>query len=945
MTSQTAAAPATQQPLSDLDPALFAHHRVRSRDGDLRPFNPERIGRAVAKALLAAEGGDVLSARSRDLTALLARQICEQLTARRPEGGTFDVEEIQDQAELSLMRASQHEAARRFVLYREARRQARSTQTVAKKVVVEVPAINVTHKDGAKRLLDFDRLRCVIVEACTGLTGVSAELLEKDTLASLYDGVPYAELVQAPVMAARMRLEEEPNYTFAAARLLLDTVREQALGRPTTQAELAEGWDDYFKAYIQRGIEAGLLDRELANYDLTRVAKACQLERDNQFEFLGLQILADRYFLHVQGRRIELPQAFWMRVAMGLAVRETDREAVAISFYEQLSTFRFVSSTPTLFNSGCTSPQLSSCFLSTIQDDLGDIFKALRDDALLSKFSGGLGNDWTPVRALGAHIKGTNGKSQGVIPFMKVANDVAVAVNQGGKRKGAICAYLETWHLDIEEFLDLRKNTGDDRRRTHDMNTANWIPDLFMERVEADGDWTLFSPNDVPDLHDRFGNEFRKAYEAAEAAVVSGKIKLHKKVKALALWRKMLGMLFETGHPWVTFKDPCNLRSPQQHAGVVHSSNLCTEITLNTSRDEIAVCNLGSVNLVAHVTAAGIDHQKLEETINVAMRMLDNVIEINLYTCPEARKSNLRHRPVGLGVMGHHDALCIRGLAFASDEAVAFADESMEAVSYYAILASSRLAKERGAYGSYQGSLWSKGILPIDSIKILADNRKPGQLNQDQNAKMDWAPVRAHIAAHGMRNSNTLAIAPTATISNIIGVSQCIEPVYQNLFVKSNMSGDFTVVNMYLVDELKKRGLWDRQMCDDLKYYDGSVQKIPRVPDHLKALFATAFEIEPKWLIEAAARRQKWIDQAQSLNLFMKEPSGKKLHDMYFLAWKTGCKTTYYLRSQGATHVEKSTGKSGALNAVSSSGVTKVPAPTLTGKTCDRSDPTCEACQ
>ncbi len=943
--AQTAAAPATQQPLSDLDPALFAHHRVRSRDGDLRPFHPERIGRAVAKALLAAEGGDVLTARSRDLTAILARQICEQLTARRPEGGAFDVEEIQDQAELALMRASQHEAARRFVLYREARRQARSTQTVAKKAPVEVPSLNVTWPDGAKRPLDIDRLRRVLGEACVGLANVSAEFLEKDILASLFDGVPYAELLLAPVMAARMRIEEEPNYTFVAARLLLDTVREQALGRPTTQAELADNWEDYFKAYIQRGIEAGLLDRELGNYDLSRVAKACQLDRDNQFEFLGLQILADRYFLHVQGRRIELPQAFWMRVAMGLAVRETDREAVAISFYEQLSTLRFVSSTPTLFNSGCTNPQLSSCFLSTIQDDLGDIFKALRDDALLSKFSGGLGNDWTPVRALGAHIKGTNGKSQGVIPFMKVANDVAVAVNQGGKRKGAICAYLETWHLDIEEFLDLRKNTGDDRRRTHDMNTANWIPDLFMERVEADAEWTLFSPNDAPDLHDKFGNEFRKAYENAEAAVASGKIKLHKKVKALALWRKMLGMLFETGHPWVTFKDPCNLRSPQQHCGVVHSSNLCTEITLNTSRDEIAVCNLGSVNLAAHTTPTGLDHQKLEETINVAMRMLDNVIEINLYTCPEARKSNLRHRPVGLGIMGHHDALCVRGLPFASDEAVQFADESMEAVSYYAILASSRLAKERGAYGSYAGSLWSKGILPIDSIKILAENRKPGQLNQDQTATMDWKPVRAHIAEYGMRNSNTLAIAPTATISNIIGVSQCIEPVYQNLFVKSNMSGDFTVVNMYLVDELKKRGLWDRQMCDDLKYYDGSVQKIARVPDHLKALFATAFEIEPKWLIEAAARRQKWIDQAQSLNLFMKEPSGKKLHDMYFLAWKTGCKTTYYLRSQGATHVEKSTGKSGQLNAVSSGGVTKVPAPTLTGKTCDRSDPTCEACQ
>ena len=944
MTAQTASAPATQHPLSDLDPALFAQHRVRSRDGDLRPFQPERIARALAKALLAAEGGDVLSARNRDLTALLARQVCEQLIARRPEGGAFDIEEIQDQAELVMMRASQHEASRRFVLYRESRRQARSSQAVVKKKPAQdLPAIAVAHPDGVKRPLDMDRLRRVIGEACVGLTGVSAELLEKDTLASLFDGVPYAELLQAPIMAARMRLEEEPNYTYAAARLLLDTVREQALGRPTTQAELALGWEDYFRNYIHSGIEAGLLDREIANYDLTRIAKACQLERDNQFEFLGLQILADRYFLHIDSRRIELPQAFWMRVAMGLAVRETDREAVAISFYEQLSSFRFISSTPTLFNAGCTSPQLSSCFLTTIQDDLGDIFKALRDDAMLSKFSGGLGNDWTPVRALGSHIKGTNGKSQGVIPFMKVANDVAVAVNQGGKRKGAICGYLETWHLDVEEFLDLRKNTGDDRRRTHDMNTANWIPDLFMERVEADAEWTLFSPNDVPDLHDKFGNNFRTAYEAAESALATGKIKLGKKVKALALWRKMLGMIFETGHPWITFKDPCNLRSPQQHCGVVHSSNLCTEITLNTSRDEIAVCNLGSVNLVAHVTAAGIDHQKLEETVSVAMRMLDNVIDINLYNCPEARKSNMRHRPVGLGLMGHHDALCIRGLPFASNEAVQFADESMEAISYYAIMASSRLAKERGSYTSYQGSLWSKGILPIDSIKLLQDNRKPGQLQQDTSAKMDWAPVRAHIAEFGMRNSNCLAIAPTATISNIIGVSQCIEPTYQNLFVKSNMSGDFTVVNMYLVDELKKRGLWDRQMCDDLKYFDGSVQKISRMPDHLKALFATAFEVDPKWIIEAGSRRQKWLDQAQSLNLFMKEPSGKKMHDMYFMAWKTGCKTTYYLRSQGATHVEKSTGKAGQLNAVSSGPA--VPAAPAPGAVCDRSDPTCEACQ
>jgi ribonucleoside-diphosphate reductase alpha chain len=955
MSPSSTAAPTAATTFCDLDPALFAQHRVRGRDGTLRPFDPERIARVIAKALLASEGGEVLTARSRDLSGILCRQVCDQLTARRPEGGTFDIEEIQDQAELQLMRASQHEAARRFVLFREGRRQLRAAQP-AKAAPAEIPQLSVKLADGSTLPLDHGRLRRVISEACLGLEGVDATLLEKDTLASLFDGVPYAELQQAPIMAARMRLEEEPNYTFAAARLLLDTVREQAIGKPTTQTELAEQWQEYFSSSIRAGIDAGLLDPELANFDLARLAGACVLERDNQFQFLGLQILADRYFLHIKGRRIELPQSFWMRVAMGLAMRETDREAVAISFYEQLSTFRFVSSTPTLFNSGCTSPQLSSCFLTTIQDDLGEIFKSLRDDALLSKFSGGLGNDWSQVRALGSHIKGTNGKSQGIIPFMKVANDVAVAVNQGGKRKGAICGYLETWHLDIEEFLDLRKNTGDDRRRTHDMNTANWIPDLFMERIEQDGEWTLFSPNDVPRLHDSYGAEFRAAYTAAEADAAAGRIKLFKKVKAMALWRKMLTMIFETGHPWITFKDPCNLRSPQQHAGVVHSSNLCTEITLNTSRDEIAVCNLGSVNLVAHVlpagagdgTSGGIDLRKLEETVSVAMRMLDNVIDINLYTCPEARKSNFRHRPVGLGIMGFHDALCVRGIPFASPEAVQFADTSMEAVSYYAILASSKLAKERGAYQSYAGSLWSKGILPIDSIKLLADSRLAGQLDQDTSCALDWAPVRAHVAAHGMRNSNTLAIAPTATISNIIGVSQCIEPVYQNLFVKSNMSGEFTVVNMYLVDELKRRGLWDRQMCDDLKYLDGSVQKVARVPEHLRAMFATAFEVDPKWLIECASRRQKWIDQAQSLNLFLKEPSGKRLHEMYTLAWKKGCKTTYYLRSQGATHVEKSTGKSGQLNAVPTA--PKAPsapaAPAMPiGKVCDRSDPTCEACQ
>ncbi|MBA3686239.1 MAG: ribonucleoside-diphosphate reductase subunit alpha [Planctomycetes bacterium] len=919
MSTQTQPAAAVH-PISDLDAALFSLYRVRARDGSLRPFDPERIARALAKAKLAADGGEVLAQRARDLCALLCRQVCEQLRNRRPEGGAFDIEEVQDQVELAMMRAGEHESARRFVLYRESRRQARASEPAKKVAAPSVPAISVLWPDGTKRPLDHSRLVRVIGEACTGLSGVSAELLLKDTLSSAFDGMPYAELGQALVLAARMRIEEEPNYTYAAARLLLDDVREQAVGRPVTQSELQDGWTDYFASYIQSGIDYGIINKELASFDLKRLADACVLDRDNLFMFQGLQILADRYFIHIEGRRIELPQAFWMRVAMGLAAREVNREEVAISFYEQLSTLRYVSSTPTLFNAGCVNQQLSSCFLTTIGDDLGDIFKAIRDDALLSKFSGGLGNDWTPVRALGSHIKGTNGKSQGVIPFMKVANDTAVAVNQGGKRKGAICAYLETWHLDIEEFLDLRKNTGDDRRRTHDMNTANWVPDLFLERVEADGDWTLFTPNEVPDLHDTYGNDFRAKYEAYEAMAKAGTIKVTKTLKAVHLWRKMLGMVFETGHPWITFKDPCNLRSPQQHAGVVHSSNLCTEITLNTSKDETAVCNLGSINLAAHTTKDGLDLEKLQETVSVAMRMLDNVIDINLYNVAEARRSNLRHRPVGLGLMGFQDALYVRGLAYASDAAVQFADESMEAISYYAILASSKLAKERGPYASYAGSLWSKGILPIDSIKLLADARKPGGLQQDTKATLDWAPVRAHVAEHGMRNSNCLAIAPTATISNIIGVSQSIEPMYQNLYVKSNMSGDFTVINMYLVDDLKARGLWDRQMADDLKYYDGSCTQIARIPDALKAIYATAFEVSATWLIDAASRRQKWIDQAQSLNLYMKEPSGKKLDEMYRYAWKTGCKTTYYLRSQGATHVEKSTSKSGALNAVPTSG-------------------------
>ncbi|MBL8489085.1 MAG: ribonucleoside-diphosphate reductase subunit alpha, partial [Rhodocyclaceae bacterium] len=694
----------------------------------------------------------------------------------------------------------------------------------------------------------------------------------------------------------------------------------------------------HFADFVRAGIRAELLDPRLAQFDLGRLGRALRADRDLKFGYLGLQTLYDRYFLHVEERRIELPQSFFMRVAMGLAINEVDRESRAIEFYDVLSSFDFMSSTPTLFNSGTLHSQLSSCYLTTVTDELDGIYQAIKENALLQKFAGGLGNDWTPVRSLGARIRGTNGKSQGVIPFLKVVNDTAVAVNQGGKRKGAVCAYLETWHLDIEEFLELRKNTGDDRRRTHDMNTANWIPDLFMKRVMDAGEWTLFSPSDCPDLHDKYGREFEEAYLRYEDKAARGEIRLFRKLPAVQLWRRMLSMLFETGHPWITFKDPCNLRSPQQHVGVVHSSNLCTEITLNTSDTEIAVCNLGSVNLLAHLVDGQIDHEKLRRTIRTAMRMLDNVVDINFYAVDKARNSNVRHRPVGLGIMGFQDCLHDMRVAYGSESAVEFADRSMEAVCYYAYWASSELAEERGRYSSFKGSLWDRGILPPDSLDLLAEQRG-GHVEVDRSHILDWDALRERIGRVGMRNSNCVAIAPTATISNIVGVSASIEPEYQNLYVKSNLSGEFTVANEHLVRDLKARGLWDEVMISDLKYFDGSLACIDRVPADLRDLYATAFEVEPRWLVEAAARRQKWIDQAQSLNIYMAGASGKKLDDTYKLAWLRGLKTTYYLRTLGATHAEKATTKTGALNAVPAETVQAEP------KFCAIDDPTCEACQ
>ena len=927
--------------------------QVIRRNGTVSRFDASKISVAMTKAFLAVEGHTAAASRRvHEIVEQLTAEVVGALARRMSEGRTFHIEDVQDQVELALMRSEHHKVARAYVLYRDERTRQRAEQDAAKVAKpVAGPTIHVTLPDGTKVRLDQARLALIINEACAGLDGVDAAPVIAETQRNVYDGISQDELAQASVMAARTLVEQEPNYTYVSARLLLDKLRTEVLSyvhdvpNNASQADMAVRYAEYFPAYIKTGIKAELLDADLGRFDLARLAAALKPERDLSFQFLGLQTLYDRYFLHVRNNRIELPQAFFMRVAMGLASREIDREARAIEFYDLLSSFDFMASTPTLFNSGTLRPQLSSCFLTTVADDLDGIFKSVKDNALLAKYSGGLGNDWTRVRGLGAHIKGTNGESQGVVPFLKVANDTAIAVNQGGKRKGAVCAYLETWHVDIEEFLDLRKNTGDDRRRTHDMNTANWVPDLFMQRIETDGEWTLFSPDETPDLHDLYGKPFAERYAHYEAKAARGEMRVFKQVRAVDLWRKMLTMLFETGHPWITFKDPCNLRSPQRHAGVIHSSNLCTEITLNTSDDETAVCNLGSINLLNHIQDGRLNEIRLKKTVTTAMRMLDNVIDINFYTIPEARRSNLRHRPVGLGLMGFQDALQALRIAVASDAAVTFADTSMEAISYYAISASIDLAAERGRYPSFDGSLWSQGILPIDSIEFVADAR--GGLEMDRSSTRDWATLRGRVTSVGMRNSNVMAIAPTATISNICGVAQSIEPAYQNLYVKSNMSGDFTVVNEFLVRDLKARGLWDEVMVNDLKYFDGSVGTIDRIPDDLKALYATAFEIDSSWLVEAASRRQKWIDQAQSLNLYIANPSGKKLDSLYRLAWSRGLKTTYYLRSRSATHVEKSTlkGTDGKLNAVSS--VTLMsPAPDLSGAiACSIDNPECEACQ
>ncbi len=936
------------------------NYQIIRRNGAVVPFEPSKIAVAMMKAFLAVHGTQgAASASVREVVDALTQNVVRALMRSRPAGGTFHIEDVQDQVELGLMRGGHHEIARAYVLYRE-----RRTQERAQQATQQAPATPALHAiDGGQRVpLDLDHLKTLIVDACAGLgADIKPDPILAETMRNLYDGVPMDEVYKASILAARTLIEKDPDYTYATARLLFHTIAREVLGRDVPHAQMGEAYMAYFPQFIQKGVDNDLLDEKLLQFDLKKLGAALKPDRDLKFDYLGLQTLYDRYFLHVRKSRIELPQAFFMRVAMGLSLNEVDREARAIEFYEVLSSFDFMSSTPTLFNSGTLRSQLSSCYLTTVPDDLDGIYESIKENALLSKFAGGLGNDWTRVRALGSHIKGTNGESQGVVPFLKVVNDTAVAVNQGGKRKGAVCTYLETWHLDIEEFLELRKNTGDDRRRTHDMNTANWIPDLFMRRVMEKGSWTLFSPSDVPDLHDKFGIEFEKAYVAAEEKAARGEIKPSRTVQASDLWRKMLTMLFETGHPWITFKDACNVRSPQQHAGVVHSSNLCTEITLNTSDTETAVCNLGSVNLRQHLKDGKVDHEKLKKTVSTAMRMLDNVIDINYYAVKKARDSNLRHRPVGLGVMAFQDSLYALRIPYASDAAVEFADQSMEAICYYAYWASTELAKERGKYSSYKGSLWDQGVLPLDTLDLLS-NARGGYVEVDRSATMDWDALRKKIAQDGMRNSNCVAIAPTATISNIIGVDASIEPCFGNLSVKSNLSGEFTIINSYLVHDLKRLGLWDDVMVMDLKHFDGSLAPIDRVPAEVKSLYATAFEVETRWLVEAAARRQKWIDQAQSLNIYMAGASGKKLDDTYKLAWLRGLKTTYYLRTMSATHAEKSTVTAGRMNAVSSgaapsgAGMSALDAAAAAAqaqmataatdiKFCAIDDPGCEACQ
>lgn len=924
---------------------FFKRLKAIKRDKSQVEFDRRRVYEALSSAFkdhLKMKKNESLDAKTEELVDHLTELVTDAIFSKYQKRVTIEVETIQDYVEMVLMDEKYHQVAKKYILYREERRRVREASKQKESFSLVNKGIDV----------DLVALQRKVKIACRGLEDTcSVESIIEETKKNLYPNISEQEISKALLLSARTRIEHEPNYTYVTARLLLDDIYQEVLGAHLAKKGLREHYRKQFATYIKKGVELGRLSEKLLEFDLEHMAKVLEPKRDLSFQYLGLQTVYDRYLLRHEKDLLEVPQYFWMRVAMGLALQEKDKEKWAESFYHVLSRLEFLSGTPTLFNSGTQRSQLSSCYLSTVDDSIGGIFKIISDNASLSKWAGGLGNDWTNIRATGSLIRGTNGQTQGVIPFLKIVNDTAVAVNQGGKRKGAVCCYLETWHLDIEDFIELRKNTGDERRRTHDMNTANWIPDLFMKRVQAGGNWTLFSPSDVPDLHDLYGSAFEKRYMEYERDAESGKIKIFKRVEALTLWRKILSMLFETGHPWITFKDPSNIRSPQSHCGVVHSSNLCTEILLNTSKDETAVCNLGSINLVAHFNGDKLDVEKLETTISTAMRMLDNVIDINYYPIEDAKNANLRHRPVGMGIMGFQDSLYKMRCSYASKEAVEFADQTMELISYHAISASSDLAKERGTYSSYKGSKWDQGMLPIDTLELLIQQRGE-DIDVDTSYTLDWEKLREKVKKQGMRNANTLAIAPTATIANIAGVSHSIEPTYAHLFVKSNLSGEFTWLNAYLVEDLKERGLWDSEMIDDLKYTDGSLEELERVPEDLKHLYPTSFEVEPSWLIDCASRRQKWIDMGQSLNLYVNHPSGKKLSDMYFYAWKKGLKTTYYCRTLAATKVEKSTqdiNRRGVqpkwMKSKSASANVKVNRGPSEPKACSILDPDCESCQ
>ncbi len=881
----------------------MALDKIKKRNGQVVDFDRTRIEIAIGKASQTA-GHDVSKEEIITLVSAIIAN-AELLFADT----TPDVETIQDLVEQELMKAGQHKVVRSYIVYRDTHQAIREAESAKSAEKLEQSNLKVTMKDGTLQNFSYSRLIMDLLEGA----GDIAETIDLDTIAqsvksSIYDGITYDELEDSMIMAAKAQIEQDPLYSQLASRLLLRKIYKEVLAEGY-KSNLATSYAGTFVEFIKTGTADERLDKRLLGFNLELLGSHIKPERDRLLDFMGLDMLHDRYFMQSLGRgyRLEVPQTFWMRIAMGLAISEKkDKDKWAMEFYDMLSTLRYVPSTPTLFHSGTAKPQLSSCFLNTVEDDLKHIFKVYLDNALMSKYSGGIATDWTNIRGTGALIKAVNIPSQGVIPFLKIMNDTTVAISRSGKRKGATCAYLETWHLDIEDFLELRKNTGDERRRTHDINTANWVPDLFMQRVTDDQQWTLFSPEETPDLHHLYGKAFKKRYQQYEQMADEGKIKLFRRVPATQLWRKMLTMLFETGHPWITFKDACNVRSPQDHIGVIHNSNLCTEITLNNSAEETAVCNLGSINMALHITKGKLDKSLLEETTQLAMRMLDNVIDTCYYTTKECELSNLRHRPVGLGIMGFQDALYLLDINFDSPKAVEFADESMEIISYHAIMGSSNLAKQRGAYKSFKGSKWDRGIFPADTIDLL-ENERERKIDLKRGGKLDWKPVRAHVKKYGMRNSNTMATAPTASIANIAGCYPCIEPIYKNLYVKSNMSGDFTVINSYLIADLKALGIWNEGMVKKIKFHDGSIQKITEIPEKLRNKYKEVFEINPLTLVRIAAQRGKWIDQSQSFNIFVHGVSGKQLSEIYMAVWNQGLKTTYYMRSLAISQIEKST--------------------------------------